>query len=116
MVLRAMWFSSVTGVMGAIMWRILTKQMTGIDLRVVAVAFMITGALGLSASTGIFLSSLRRRRLANGAVIISSEIRSTGEAVVSHSVATTRRSIQGEVVREIASPWPDPTKPLVSSN
>ncbi len=116
MVLRAMWFSSVTGVIGAIMWRILTKQITGIDLRVVAVALMITGALGLSVSTGMFLSSLRRRRVANGAVIVSSEMRSTGEAVALHSVATARRSIQSDGVREIGSPWPDPTMSLVSSN
>ena len=116
MVLRAMWFSSVTGVMGAIMWRILTKQLTGIDLRVLAVAFMFTGAVGLSVSSGIFLASLRQRHLRNAAVIGSPDMGPSDGLTVSTILTITRQPIQSDGIRANASAWPDPSQPLVSSS
>ncbi|MDH2902688.1 MAG: hypothetical protein PXZ08_01885 [Actinomycetota bacterium] len=59
--LRAMWFSAVTGVIGAIIWRMFTLRISGVDLRIVAVVFMLSGGVGIVASTAVLLASLARR-------------------------------------------------------
>jgi len=48
--LRTMWFSAVAVVLGAIIWRILTEQITGVDLDILALLFMLVGAVGLGIS------------------------------------------------------------------
>ena len=58
--LRAMWFSSVGTMLGALMYWVLTYQETGVDLAVVGVVFMIGGAVSLFVSSLVFLRSLRR--------------------------------------------------------
>ncbi|HEY5302855.1 MAG TPA: hypothetical protein VIJ86_02225 [Acidimicrobiales bacterium] len=57
--LRAMWFSSVATVLGAIMYWVLTYQDTGIDLTIVGIVFMIAGATSFVISSVIFFASLR---------------------------------------------------------
>ena len=56
--LRAMWFSSVATVLGALMYWVLTYQDTGIDLTVVGVVFMIAGAVGFVISSVVYGLSL----------------------------------------------------------
>ncbi len=58
--LRAMWFSSVGAIVGALMYWVLTYQDTGLDLRNVGVVFMIGGVVGFAISSVIVLLSLRR--------------------------------------------------------
>lgn len=58
--LRAMWFSAVIGVIGAIIWRMLSEQLTGVDVRIVGEILMISGAVGLVVSSFFFAVSLRR--------------------------------------------------------
>lgn len=57
--LRAMWFSSVATVVGAIMCWVLTYQDTGVDLTIVGAVFMIAGATSFLISTSFFVASLR---------------------------------------------------------
>lgn len=58
-----MWFSSVGAVVGALMYWVLTYQDTGMDLRILGVAFMICGALGFAVSTVFFGVSRRHSSL-----------------------------------------------------
>ena len=58
--LRAMWFSAVAVVLGAIIWRILTEQILGIDLDIVAMVLMIAGAAGLGVSVATYTFSFYR--------------------------------------------------------
>lgn len=62
MKLRAMWFSAVAVVLGAIFWRMLHEQLVGINLDVLAVVLMLAGATGLAASSVISVISFFRRR------------------------------------------------------
>jgi hypothetical protein len=55
-----MWFSSVSVVLGAIIWRILTEQFAGIDTDIVGLVFMIAGAIGLTISSVTLAASLGR--------------------------------------------------------
>lgn len=58
--LRAMWFSSVGTMLGALMYWVLTYQETGVDLAIVGVVFMIRGVVSFVVSSLVFLLSLRR--------------------------------------------------------
>ncbi len=79
--LRAMWFSAVTGVLGAILGQNFDQRLGGVDLDLVALILMICGAVGLAISCIVWVLSLRGHERGIGRPTHLSRLATTARAV-----------------------------------